>query len=189
MRRGGEQRFVEQVFPRAGKFAFGNELGVQGMRATTMAEHKQRIAHLEIGGEATLKRRRVELAQRLDQRKAGGAVIGERVTFDHCAAIGGEPNLRRLCHQIADGQHQAILADHCTVTAALGAEVGGGVTVRWHFRTNQYHRVERAPEIKLRFFRLGLQRIPESPLLIFSHGVILTRSAPPCVIYACNLRI
>ena len=134
MRWRGEQRFVEQVFPRTGEFAFGNELGVQGMRAAAMAKHKQRIAHLEIGGEATLKRRRIQLAERLNQREAGGAVVGERVAFDHRAAIGGEPDLRRLSHQITDGQHQAILADHRTVTAALGAEVGGGVTVRWHFR-------------------------------------------------------
>ena len=132
-----------------------------------MTDDKGGVAHFHIGDAAQLQMWRTKLAERLDQAKAGGLVIGERVACDHITAIGGEPNARRFSDEIADGEHQAIFADHHAITAALGAEQIGSEGVRRYLGAHQHHGVVGACQVKLRFLGLRLQRLREGPLLGF----------------------
>ena len=66
--------------------------------------------------------RHAELAERLHQAEAGGLVVGERKAADHDALVGGEPDRARLGDEVADGEHQAVVADDDAVAGALGAE-------------------------------------------------------------------
>jgi len=173
MGRRGEQRLVEHVLPVAGKFLLCDDPRPEGVGAAAVSDHEGRIADLDVGCQTALKVRGSQLAQRLDQAEPGRLVVGERVAGHGGAAIGGEPDLRCLVDEVADREHEAVLADHRAVTAALGPERGSAVGIFRNFGANQHHRVERALEVELGLAGPRLNGFRESPNLIFGHGDIL----------------
>ena len=168
MRRCGKERLVEHVFPVAGKFVFPDHPCLERVGAAAVADHECRVADLDVGCETALKVRRIQLAQGLDQAEPGRLVIGKRVAGHDGAAIGGEPDLRRLVDEVADGEHETVLADHRAITATLGAERGGGVSIVRNFRAHQYHRIERAREVKLGFARPSVAATRGRPIVVVS---------------------
>jgi hypothetical protein len=58
----------------------------------------------------------------MHQAEARRLVVGERKAADHVAVVGGEPDGARLGDEVADGEHEAVVADHHAAAGALGAE-------------------------------------------------------------------
>jgi hypothetical protein len=126
------------------------------------------------GGAAALEPRRPEAGQRLDQAETRRLVVQDRPAADDVTAIGREPDRRGFGDQVADGQDQAIGADHRAIAAALGAEDAGGECIVGDDGAHLHHRVERAGEVEPQFVQRRLQRFGRGPFLMFWHGRILT---------------
>ena len=125
MRRIGEDRFVEHVFPIAGKFLFRRD--ARGERAGAPADAAEHHAFAELGRFRGAERQRlqVKFGERLHQAEAGFLVEAERGAFDRAAVAEMQPDGFRLGDQIADGEDQAV-ADDDAVAGALDAQRFGG---------------------------------------------------------------
>jgi hypothetical protein len=77
-----------------------------------------RIAELELG--------QLERAERLDETEAGHLVVGKHVGGDDPAIVGRQPDFLGLGDEVADGQHQAVVADDDAAAFADGAQRRGG---------------------------------------------------------------
>jgi len=64
------------------------------------------------------------------------------MTRDRCALVRVQPDGRRFGDQIADGQHESIVADDDAVADSFGAEDPGGKRVLGNLGAQQHHRVE-----------------------------------------------
>ena len=146
MRRIGEDRLVEHVFPIAGEFLLGGDAA--GERAGAPAGAADHHALADLGGArgADRQRRQVDRAERLHQAEAGLLVEAERVAFHHAAVAEMQPDGLGFGDQIADGQHQAVVDQHA-VAGALDAERLGGEGVGRDDRMQADHRGQRALEI------------------------------------------
>ena len=93
---------------------------------------------------AERQRRQVEPRERLHQAEAGRLVVAEHVAGHDAAVVEVQPDRLGLGDQIADGEHQAVLADQHAVAGALGAERLGGEGIGRDDRAQPHHRGERA---------------------------------------------
>ena len=173
VRRRGEERLIEQVFPVAGKLALRNQPGLERVVAAAVSDHECRIADIEFGRTAALKVGDGELAQGLDQAKAGCVVVGQRMPRHDRAAIGGEPDLRCLVDEVADSEDKTILTDGRAITGPLGTERRGRVGVLGNFGANEDDRIQHALEVELGLTGIRLIGLRKRPSLIFGHAVIL----------------
>ena len=69
-----------------------------------------------------IQRRQIEPAERLHQAEAGLLVIGERMGGNDAPVVARQPDLLGFGDQIADGQHQPVLADDHAAALPLGAQ-------------------------------------------------------------------
>jgi hypothetical protein len=124
MGRRDEDRVVEQIFPIAGELLLRHDAGLDGP-VHAVGEHDG-IADPGLCRVAEIQRREPKMAKRLDEPEAGLLVVGERVRRDETPVLAGQPDFLGLGDQIADGEHQAILADDHAAALAAGAEHRGG---------------------------------------------------------------
>jgi hypothetical protein len=157
VRRVGEDRLVEHVFPIAGEFLLGSNGGCERAGAPAGAAEHDALADLRGGGRADRKRRQVDAAERLHQPEAGFGVEAERMALRHAAVAEMQPDRLRLGDQIADGEHQTV-ADQHAVAGAFGAERVGGEGVGGNDRMQPDHRGQRALEIIAIVLRARLRR-------------------------------
>jgi len=92
------------------------------------------------------------------------------VTLNDRAPVGREPDRFGFGDQIADGEREAVFADHHTVAEAFGAENGRSERVLRDLRAQFHHRVEHGGQIKAQFSRVRLQLGGEGPAFGFGHG-------------------
>ena len=111
MRRVGEDRFIEQIFPIAGELLPGGDLARHRARAPAGAADHDAVADLRRRGGAERNRIDVEPAERLHQAETGGGIEAERMTFHHAAVGKVQPDLLGLGDEIADGEDQPVV-DH-----------------------------------------------------------------------------
>ena len=132
MRRRGEDRFVEHIFPVAGEFLLGDDTG--GDRALPSAGAADHDAFADRGGceLADFERRHFELGQRLNQAEAGLLVVAEHMARHRAAVIERDPDRVRFGNQVADGENESVAADEHAVAGALGAERLGSEGVLRH---------------------------------------------------------
>jgi putative membrane protein len=122
MRRRGEDRLVQHVFPVAGEFLLGDDArGHRGFAPAGPADHHV-LADLRFGRTAQRQRRQVEMRQRLHHAEAGLLVIAEHVAGHHFAAAERDPDVVGLGDQIADGEHDAVAAHQHAMAGALRAQ-------------------------------------------------------------------
>ena len=170
MRRRGEQRLVEHVFPVAGEFALGDHLRLERVRASAMADDEDIVVDRDRRGAAAFEIGRGELAQRQHQAESGREIVGKRMAGDRRPAIRREPYRFGFGDQIADSQRQAVFADHHAVAAALGAENRRGERIVGNHGPEHDDRVQRGLEIESDVARARLQLRRERPVSGFGHG-------------------
>ena len=122
MRRGGENGFVQQVFPVTGELADRDDLGLQRLGAAAGAGEDHRFALAELAGTADFNDRQGDGLQRLHEAEPGFLIVTEDVAGDGPAGGIDHPDRRRLDDKVADGQYQTAVADDDAVAAAFGAE-------------------------------------------------------------------
>ena len=167
MRRRGEDRLVEHVFPVAGEFLLGDDArGDRALPPAGAADHDA-LADRRGARLADLERRHVELGQRLHQTEAGLLVVAEHMAGHRAAVVEREPDRLGLGDQIADGQNEAVAANEDAVAGALGAERLRREGVGRNDRAHADHAGQRALEIVAIVLRLGLHRGRHLPV---AHG-------------------
>ena len=118
------------------------------MRGAAVAGHDHVLAHAAGTGAAALERAHAQLGERLHQSEAGGLVVGERKATRHRALVGSDPDGAGLGDEIADREHQAVIADDDAVAGALGAEDLRGEGIVGYFGPQTDDGFERAPEVE-----------------------------------------
>ena len=155
MRRGGEQGFVQHVFPVAGELALRDDAPGDGRAGAGVPGDDHRVAHVAFGARPELDGRSGERLEGLDEPEAGFLVGAHDVPGHGAAGLVGEPHGLRLGHEVADGQYEAGLADHHAATHALGPQHRRGERVIGnlgaHAHERRQHRVD--VEIEIRSFR------------------------------------
>ena len=121
MRREGEDRVLEHVFPIAGEFLPRGDARRDRAGAAAGAAEHDALADLRLGGRADRQRRQVELGQRLHQAEAGLLVDRERMARRDAAVMHVDPDGLGLGDQVADREDQAVAEQHA-VAGALVAE-------------------------------------------------------------------
>ena len=157
MRRRGKDRFVEDVFPIAGEFLFGDDAGRDRALPPAEAADHHALADRGIGGLADVERGHVELGERLHQAKPGLLIVAEHMARHRTAVTERNPDRLRFGNQIADGQHQAVVANEDAVAGALGAERLRGECVRWYGGMQSDHGRQRVLEIEAVIIGLRLR--------------------------------
>ena len=111
VRRRGEDRLVEEVFPAAGELALSDDAGGRHRVGAAEARDQHRIALLNLGRLAERNRRDLDRHERPQQAEPGLVVVSDDARR-HCAPV-VEADLRRLCldHEIADGEHETVVVD------------------------------------------------------------------------------
>ena len=130
------------------------------MAPASFGGHNGAVASADPHPDAEIDRRRLQPSERLHETKAGFLVIGEDMPLHGAAALRGEPHRLSLGDQIADRQHQAILADQNPAAGAFGAECPGGKGVLRDGRAEAEDGAQRAVQIEraIRLLRLDLAR-------------------------------
>src|SRR6185312_10840240 len=120
-------------------------------------------------------------AKRLHQAESGLLVIGEGMARDGATIDRVEPDGLRLGDEISDRQHHPILADDDAVAGALGAERLRREAVGGHGRPHGHGRRQRALEIEIPIFGLGLRLSRNVPFAGRWHGglLLVTRKYTP----------
>ena len=140
MRGGGEDRVFQQVFPIAREFLTRHHLRGDrpGLSAGTADDHFR--ARFQLCGIAHQHGGHTKGSQRLNKPETGGIVIGQRVPGHRAPIGGGQPDLIGFRDQIADSQHKPVIADHDTLTQALGAQRLRRESVGWYGCAQGYDR-------------------------------------------------
>ena len=86
------------------------------------------------------------------------------------AAVRGQPNCLRFGDQIADGQHQALVADDDAITAALSTQNIGGERLFGNFGAQQHHRRQCLVQVKVDRLWIRLHGLRKSPVFGVAHG-------------------
>ncbi len=169
MRRRGEQRLVEQVFPVAGELAAwrrprpsARARGRRGRSRTTSSPTSTPRAEPRASGARPARRAAAPARSRSRSRRRADArpPRGRR---------GGEPDRLGLGDQVADGEDEAVVADDDAVAGALGTEDRRGEGIFRNARLQSHDGVERALQIEFNVRRIGLQRRREGPVSWFGH--------------------
>src|SRR6516164_8576618 len=155
MRRRGEDRLVEHVFPIAGEFLLGGDARHHRMLASARAGDHDGIAHFGRLRLADRQRGQLDARQRLDQPEAGLLVVGQDVTGNRAAVREVQPDRFRLGDEVSDGEHHA-LADQDAVAGALGAQRLGGERVGGNDGTQPHQRGQGSLEVIGVNHRVGL---------------------------------
>jgi hypothetical protein len=100
----------------------------------------------------------------LHETEAGCRVVRQRVARHDAAVVGREPDRLRLGDQIADGEHQPVVANDDRAARSLGAENRRGERVLGDFRAQHDDRAQRPPEIEANLSRGGLELGGECPI-------------------------
>ena len=157
MRRRGEDRFVEHVFPIAGEFLLGDDAGGDRALPAAGAGDHDALADRGRGGLADLERRHVELGERLNEAEAGLLVVAQHMAGHGAAVVETEPDRLGFRNQVADGQHQAVAANEHAVAGAFGAERFRGVGVARNDGAKPHDGIEGLFEVVAVIFRLRLR--------------------------------
>ena len=126
MGRGGEKGFVEHVLPVPGELAFGDDAPGDECVSATVAGKDNRIAHVARRAHAEIHGRRRQWLKGLDEPESGFLIVAEDMAGDGQALVVRDPERLRFGHQIADGQHEAGVADHHAVAHPLCPQHGRG---------------------------------------------------------------
>ena len=119
----GEDRLVDHVLPAAGEHAAARDAHRRHHADAAEARHQHRIALLEVGGLADRQRLDLERLEGAQQPEAGLVIVADHAGRHGAAGVGDHLGGVRLDHQIADGEHQAVLVDQDAAAFALAAEV------------------------------------------------------------------
>ena len=103
----------------------------------------------------------------MHQAEAGRLVVGEREAADHRALVRREPDGARLGDEIADGEHQAVLADDDAAARAQRAEDLRGEGVVGDFSAQPDDAVERPLEVEAPLLRPRPHLDRKGPLALF----------------------
>ena len=134
MRRRGEQRLVEQVFPVAGEFAAREHTRLQRMAAAAVADDEHVVGpDRRIRGRCARSAATSSLPSGSTSPRPCDRIVGERVAGHDGAGMRGEPDRFGFGDQVADRQHEAVVVDDDAVAGALGAEDRRGERVVRHF--------------------------------------------------------
>ena len=130
VRRRGEDRAVEKVFPIAGERPPGGD--DRRLRRLDAAEagDQHGCLHGRLGGGAERDRLRLDPAHRAHQAEPALAVEPDDRRRRRVAVVGDDLDRHRLGHEIADGDDQPVAVDQHARALALGAEIGRGARVR-----------------------------------------------------------
>src|SRR6185295_17527955 len=169
MRRGRIDRLVEHVLPVAGELALSEHRGAQRARPTAVARDHHVLADAAGARGASRERPYAELGEGLHQPEAGGLIVAERKRRHHDALVGGEPDGARLGDEVADGEDEAVVADHDAVADALGAEDLRGERVLRDLRAQLHDRVERAVQVEAPVLRTRAHLHRELPVAFLRH--------------------
>src|SRR3569832_2238960 len=123
MRRGDEDRLIEQILPVAGELLLGDDRRAHRIAGAVDKGHG--IAQACRTGFAQRQGRQIELPQRLDKTKATLLVVSERVAGDDATILRCEPHLLSLGDEVPDGEDEALLGDHHAAAFAPRAKAGG----------------------------------------------------------------
>ena len=129
MRRAGEQRALNVVFPVAGKRPPHHHLGGTDRASPTIGDtagDHQHLTRLQTGWLAECDRRQPQRCQRAHQTESCGHVVAHHARRNGAAVVGQQPHVGGLEHQVADGQHQAVVVDDDARTLPRLAQRGGG---------------------------------------------------------------
>ena len=107
-----------------------------------MGDDNRFVAHLRARRRAARKRRCTEPAQGLHQTESADSVVRQGVARQDGTVVGRQPDRLRLGDQIADREHQAVVADDDCAAGSFGTENRCGERVLGDFRTQQDHRIE-----------------------------------------------
>ena len=171
MRRRGEDRFVEHVFPITGEFLLGDDACGDRVLPPAGAAKDDALADRSRRRLPEFERRHVELGERLHQAEAGFLIVAEHVAGHRTPVAQRQPDRVRLGDQIADGQDEAIAANDDAVTGALGAERFRRERVRRHGCAQRHHTGQGLIEIEGIILRLRLHGGRHLPV---AHGRHLT---------------
>ena len=149
MGRRGEQGFVQHVFPVAGEFALRDDAPLDGRAGAVVSGDDHRVAHVARGAHPQLDGRSGERLQGLDEPEPRLLVVTHDVSGHGDARLIGDPHGLRFGHQIADGQHEAVLADHRAVAHAFGPEHGRGERVLRDEGANAHERRKHPVELEI----------------------------------------
>src|SRR5579872_203909 len=172
MRRSGENRLIEQIFPIAGELLFADNMRLDRLSPAAACDDDG-IAGLHVAHPAKLQGRQVETAQRLDQAKAALLIVSQRVRRNDAAVIAGQPNALRFGDQIADGEDKAAVLDHDAIAGALRAENVGGKSVFRYGGLKRNDGFQSAIEVEVQIFGLWLHR-GRVQAGLFDHGLFLS---------------
>ena len=100
---------------------------------------------------------------------SGGEVECERVSRHDAAVVRRDPDRFGLRDQVADGDDQAVVADHDAVALALGPQDRRGERIVGDAGRKAHDRVECARQVERGLRRIGLQRRRECPVGRFGH--------------------
>ncbi len=179
MRRRDEHRRLDEVFPRPGELALREHLGLERVRAAALTDDDHAVAGLDARGRPAFERRQAELAERLDQPESGDEIVGERMAGNDRAVVAGEPDGLGLGDEIADREHEAVVADDDAIARPLGAEDRRGEGVLRYLRAQRHHRIEHRVEVERDVGGLRLQISRKTPIR-FGHGSV--RASEPCTL-------
>ncbi len=171
VRRAGEDRLVQHIFPIAGELFPGHDLRRHRAGGAAGAGDDHLVADRRVTGIADRHRRHVQRLQRLQQAEARRLVHAQNVPRDLAAFPGRQHDVVRLGDQIADGQDDPVFADHRPMADPFGAERRRREGVPWDRRGQGDHRGQHPVKVEGEVLRLRLGLRGYFPIVKpFSHS-------------------
>ena len=170
MRRRGEDRLIDHIFPVAGELLLGDDASGDRTRTSAGAADHDALADRDRAGIADRQRRQVETGQRLDQPETCRLVIGQHGAGHVAAVDQREPDRLRLGDEIADGQNQPVGTDQHAIAGALGAQRVGGEGIRRDDGAHAHHGGQRGFKIVGIVRGLGLRSRRYLPIAHRGHA-------------------
>src|SRR3989449_9073272 len=103
------------------------------------------------------------------------------MTRDRRALVRVQPDGRRFGDQIADREHESIVANDDTVADPLGTEDPGGKGVLRNLGAHKHHRVERCLQVEAQLLCSGLHLGRKRPVAQVRHGI--SREISPFILW------
>src|SRR5207244_4288106 len=111
VRRRGEDRALQEVLPIAGEFLARDDQRLDGVAPAAAGGDDRRILDAQAAGVAELERRQSQPAECLDEAESGLLIESDDMTLRRPTIARAEPQRLRLGDEVADGEHEAVLAD------------------------------------------------------------------------------
>jgi hypothetical protein len=128
------------------------------MRAAAAAQHEDVVTWRNGRCAASRDRAHSQRREREHEAKPGREVVRDGMPRDNGAVVRGEPDRLGLGDEVADRQHQAVVADHDTASRSFGAQDWRGERVVRNVGAQGDHRVDRGTQIELHLSAAGLHR-------------------------------